>query len=193
MNNRMRPESNGETVVDATEADTGAAVMMQIMKLIADGEPVAFNDVRYCHDDEVWDFNNSGSLAPYFAHRRHDTLEGTEVYRQPPMYFPRGGGTCRVIAAPGEITWGRVLIKDSKPYLVAGRGEVVELPDDEVERRARLTDYTWPHAFVRLRCPRDYFMATFSCNHAHFIYGDHLGALKAVADELGLETVVMGA
>jgi L-fucose isomerase len=47
LNNRLRPEPDSETVVAATEADDGAALTMQLLKLLSGGQPVGFNDLRY--------------------------------------------------------------------------------------------------------------------------------------------------
>src|SRR2546423_13376296 len=45
LNNRLRPEGDGQTVVVSTEADDGAALTMQVLKLLNDGEPAGFNDL----------------------------------------------------------------------------------------------------------------------------------------------------
>ncbi len=74
LNNRLRPETDGETVVAATEADDGAAITMQLFKLLNGGDPVGFNDFRYWDPAQgLYWFVNSGALAPYFAYGRHDS------------------------------------------------------------------------------------------------------------------------
>src|SRR5206468_467995 len=78
LNNKLRPESDGTTLVAATEADDGAALTMQVLKLLSGGEPVGFNDLRYWDPREgLYWFVNSGALAPYFAEGRHDSLRGS--------------------------------------------------------------------------------------------------------------------
>lgn len=124
LNNTLRPESDGETVVTSTEADDGAAITMQVLKLLSGGAPVGFNDLRYWdpHQGLYW-FVNSGALAPYFAQGRRDTLAGSWSQRQTPMYFKQGGGTCSVVVrVPGVVTWARFSYRNHQLYLCAGRG-----------------------------------------------------------------------
>ncbi len=183
LNNRLRPEGDGETVVAATEADDGAAVTMELLKLLNGGEPVGFHDLRYWKDGLYW-FVNSGALAPYFAQGRHDSLEGAWSERQTPMYFGAGGGTCSVVVrVPGVFTWARFSYRDHRPYLCAGRG-LTDIPDEEQwrERSARCSP-DWPQHYLRLCGPVEQFL---NSNHPMAARGDHLAALRAVAEELGL-------
>ena len=137
LNNRLRPASDGETIVAATEADDGAALTMQMLKLLNGGEPVGFNDFRYWDAKKgLYWFVNSGALAPYFAYGRHDSLEGAWSERQTPMYFKDGGGTSSVVVrVPGVVTWARFSYRDNGLYLAAGRG-VTDVPT-EAEWRER--------------------------------------------------------
>ena len=64
LNNRLRPESDGETFVAATEADDGAALTMHVLKLLNGGEPVGFNDLRY------WDPTAGAVLVRQFRRAR---------------------------------------------------------------------------------------------------------------------------
>lgn len=185
LNNRLRPDSDGETVVAATEADDGAAVTMQILKLIAGGEPVGFNDFRY------WDARrrlywmvNSGALAPFFARGRHDSLAGAWSERQTPMYFKEGGGTSSVVVrVPGVVTWARFSYRDHKPYLCAGRG-VTDVPSESVwKERSWNCNPEWPHWYLKL-CGRIEW--TINSNHPITVCGDYLADVKAVAEELGI-------
>jgi L-fucose isomerase len=185
LNNRLRPVSSGDTFVVATEADDGAAVTMQLLKLLADGEPVGFNDLRYWKPGErLYWFVNSGALAPYFAYGRHDSLEGSWSERQTPMYFREGGGTCSVVArAAGVVTWARFSYRDHGLYLCGGRGVTdVPTPEQWRERSTRCSP-EWPHWYLRLCGPIENHI---NSNHPITVMGDHLGALKSAADELGL-------
>jgi len=84
-------------VVAATEADDGAAMTMQLLKLISGGQPAGFNDFRYWDPRQgLYWFVNSGALAPFFARGSHISLAGSWSERQTPMYFGKGGGTCSV-------------------------------------------------------------------------------------------------
>jgi L-fucose isomerase len=183
LNNRLRPAGDGETVVAATEADDGAAVTMQVMKLITGGEPVGFNDLRY------WDpvrrlywFVNSGALAPFFAFGSHRSLKGAWSERQTPMYFKPGGGTSTVVVrAPGVVTWARFSYRDHRLYLCAGRG-VTDVPTQaEWKDRSRSCNPEWPHWYLRL-C--GFVEWRINSNHPVTALGDHLADLKALAEEL---------
>jgi L-fucose/D-arabinose isomerase len=184
LNNRLRPETDGETFVVSTEADDGAAVTMQMLKMLSGGEPVGFNDFRYWNADGLFWFVNSGALAPYFGSGSHDTLKGSWSVRQTYMYFQKGGGTSSVIArVPGVVTWARFSYRDHQLYLTAGRG-VTDVPDEQ-QRIERSTNCNpeWPHWYIRL-CGRPEW--NLNSNHPMTAPGDHLGALKAVAEELGI-------
>jgi L-fucose isomerase len=185
LNNRLRPESDGETVVAATEADDGAAVTMQILKLLSGGEPVGFNDLRY------WDRNqglywlvNSGALAPYFAYGRHDSLDGAWSERQTYMYFQKGGGTCTVVVRiPGVVTWARIFYRNHQMYLCAGRG-VTDVPTEEQwkERSARCSP-DWPQWYLKFCGPIEW---KINSNHPITVVGDYLPELKAFAEQIGI-------
>ncbi len=185
LNNKLRPESDGTTVVAATEADDGAALTMQILKLISGGEPVGFNDLRYWDAPQglYWHVN-SGALAPFFAHGSHTSLAGSWSERQTPMYFRQGGGTCSVVVrVPGVVTWARFSYRNHKMYLCAGRG-VTDVPtDDQWKERSQKCNPEWPHWYLKL-CGRVEWKV--NSNHPITVLGDHLADLKAFALELGL-------
>ena len=185
LNNRLRPASDGQTVVAATEADDGAALTMQVLKLLNGGEPAGFNDFRYWDPREgLYWFVNSGALAPFFAQGRHDTLEGAWSERQTPMYFKHGGGTSSVVVrVPGPVTWARFSYRSHKLYLAAGRG-VTDVPTEAAWReRSRRCNGEWPHWYIRL-CGRVEWHL--NSNHPMTALGDHLGKLKAFAAEIGI-------
>lgn len=185
LNNRLRPESDGSTVAAATEADDGAAVTMQVLKLVSGGQPVGFNDLRY------WDagrrlywFVNSGALAPFFAWGRHDSLAGSWSARQPGIYFKQGGGTCSVVVRkPGIVTWARFSYRNHNLYLAAGRG-ITDVPSEaEWRERSQNCDPQWPHWYLKL-CGRVEWRV--NSNHPITVCGDYLADLKAVAEALGV-------
>ncbi len=183
LNNRLRPQSDGTTVVAATEADDGAAITMQVLKLLSGGEPVGFNDLRYWKADEgLYWFVNSGALAPYFAKGSHESLEGAWSERQTYMYFNSGGGTCSVVVrVPGVVTWARFSYRNHQLYLCAGRG-VTNVPTEEQwrERSSRCSP-EWPHWYLNLCGEIEWKV---NSNHPITILGDYLAELKALAQEL---------
>lgn len=185
LNNKLRPESDGTTVVAATEADDGAAITMQVLKLLSGGEPVGFNDLRYWDAEKgIYWFVNSGALAPYFAYGRHDSLEGSWSERQPYMYFKHGGGTCSVVCRiPGVVTWARFSYRNHRLYLCAGRG-VTDVPtEEEWRRRSERCDPQWPHWYLKLCGQIEW---KINSNHPMTVCGDYLAELKALAEELAI-------
>ncbi|MGI8962041.1 MAG: fucose isomerase [Bryobacteraceae bacterium] len=145
----------------------------------------------------VWVFEISGAVPP--AHHVGG-FKGTVSERQPPMYFRLGGGSLKGISKPGEIVWSRVFIEDGKLKADIGRARVVELPQEETERRWRITTPQWPimHA-VFYGISRDQMMARHKANHIQVVYApDANGANKALAvkaaffREAGLEVSVCG-
>jgi len=185
LNNRLRPDSNGKTIVAATEADDGAAVTMQVLKLLNGGDPVGFNDLRYWDSKQgLYWFVNSGALAPYFAFGSHDSLKGAWSERQTYMYFKQGGGTSTVIARiPGVVTWARFSYRNHQLYLCAGRG-ITDIPtDEEWEQRSKNCSPDWPQWHIKLCGDIE---KKINSNHPITVVGDYLADLKAVAEELGI-------
>jgi len=183
LNNRLRPEGDGETFVAATEADDGAAITMQVLKLLTDGQPVGFNDLRYWDSSKgLYWFVNSGALAPYFAYGRHDSLKGSWSQRQTYMYFQKGGGTCTVcVKKPGVATWARFSYRNNRLYLYGGRG-VTDVPThEEWLKRTDRCSRDWPQWYLKL-CGR--IEEKINSNHPIAVFGDYLGDLKALAEEL---------
>jgi L-fucose isomerase-like protein len=158
------------------------------------------HDVRYGEaygDDYVWVFLISGSAPP-----KHFIGEyaGASSERQPPMYFRLGGGTLKGISKPGEIVWSRVWIDAGILKADIGRAKVVELPQEETERRWQITTPQWPimHA-VLYGVTRDQMMARHKSNHIQVAYAptaadaDKALAVKAAMfREMGIDVYVCG-
>jgi L-fucose isomerase-like protein len=141
------------------------------------------HDVRYgesFNDQFVWVFEISGAAPPeHFI----DGYRGTVSERQPPMYFPSGGGTVKGISKPGEIVWSRIFVEDGRLKADIGRAGVVELPQEETERRWQMTTPQWPimHA-VTYGISRDQMMGRHKANHIQVAYApDEAGANLALA------------
>ncbi|MDQ2711900.1 MAG: fucose isomerase [Acidobacteriota bacterium] len=141
------------------------------------------HDLRYGEDfggEFVWVFEISGA-APAAHHV--NGYAGSVSERQPPMYFRLGGGSLKGVAKPGEIVWSRVFIEDGRLKADLGRAKVVELPQQETERRWRITTPQWPimHA-VLYGVTRDQMMAKHKANHIQVAYGtDAASANQALA------------
>ena len=170
------------------------------------GQPVenTLHDIRWADWDRsgvtgeyVWVLLISGSAPPV---HHIGGYAGTESFRQPPMYFRRGGGTVRGIAKPGEIVWSRVFVADGRLKMDLGRAKVVALPRPETERRWAETTPQWPimHAVLH-GVTRDQLMGRHKANHLQVAYARSpaeadlaMYAKAALADALGIETFLCG-
>lgn len=148
-------------------------------------------------DDYVWVFEISGAAPP--AHHIGG-YAGTVGERQPPMYFRLGGSTCKGVARPGEIVWSRIFIENGQLHMDLGRAKVVELPEEETERRLRETTYQWPVMnAVLYGVTRDQMMARHKANHIQVAYAENAEAAElclytkaALADKLGMNVSLCG-
>ncbi len=162
------------------------------------------HDLRYGESYEVngkeefiWVFEISGSVPPKHLIGEY---QGATSERQPPMYFPLGGGTLKGISKPGEVVWSRIFMEDDCLKADLGLAEVVELPQEETERRWSITTPQWPimHAVTR-GISRDRMMGRHKSNHIQVAYApDQSAARMALAAKiaafrnLGLEVFVCG-
>ncbi|PWU47704.1 fucose isomerase [Micromonospora globispora] len=156
------------------EVDEGVAVDSLITNRIwtAMGlDPATtLHDIRWGErygDDFVWVFEISGSVPA----SHNGGYDKSYSMRQPPMYFPLGGGTLSGVSKPGEIVWSRVFLMDGILHVDMGRGTAVELPPEETERRLNATTPQWPimHAVLH-GVGRDQLMARHKANHVNVVY-----------------------
>jgi hypothetical protein len=140
------------------------------------GEHFASSDF----DAFVWLLQISGA-AP--ANHLDGGYLGASSERQPPMYFPLGGGTIKGIGRPGEIVWSRIFVEGGALHLDIGRGSVVRLPKQEETRRWAQTTPQWPLVSAVFHgITRDGFMARHRANHVNIAYAPDVNAAnKALA------------
>ena len=181
-------------------AGVDALVTNRIWNALGFSPETTLHDLRYgepYNGEFVWVFEISGAVPP--AHNV-DGYKGSVSERQPPMYFRLGGGSLKGVSKPGEIVWSRVFIEEGKLKADLGRGRAVALPQEETERRWRITTPQWPimHA-VLYGISRDQMMARHKANHIQVAYApDAEGAKKALAmkaaffREAGLEVSICG-
>lgn len=185
-----------ETTVCATEADSLAAVTMQLLKYISGGLPVLFMDVRLYHPDrDIWDFCNSGNHASWYASRSMDPRENlNKVTLHPALeyYFKAGGASVEFDAAPGEITFARLGLWEDKLYMVIVLGEAVELPPEERKALNEQTNPTWPHVHAKLHCSFEEFTSIFPCNHILGVAGNVVRPLIYLCEMAGVTPIVLG-
>src|SRR5215831_6989192 len=194
FNSVCRPESNGDTIVCATEADQGNVLPMELMKRLLKSkglhQAVFFHDVRWGSEWEgrfLWVLLNSGSCGAYAFNHRPDTLEGVHSYRQPALYFPTPGGSFAGESLPGEMTWARAYIKDGAVWMDVGRGEVVRLPAETRDAWWEGTTRVWPFMAADLGMSRDTLMAHYMSNHIAVAYGDIFQEMVALSQQLGFK------
>ena len=149
-------------------------------------------------DAYVWVFQISGA-AP--ASHFEGGYAGAASERQPPMYFPLGGGTLKGVSKPGEIVWSRVFVQGGALHVDLGRGTAVALPEAETVRRWQATTPQWPimHA-VTHGVSRDQLMGRHKANHIQVVYAPSaaeadrlLGVKAAMFAALGLNVNLCGA
>lgn len=199
LNSACRPESNGEVIITSTEADQGNLVPMELMKRVLKKKglhpAVMFHDVRWGSEHNgrwLWVLLNSGSCGAYAFNHAPETLKGVHSYRQPAGYFPVPGGTFAGESLPGKMTWARAYLKQEQMCMDLGRGEVVKLPPKVRDAWWEGTTRQWPFMAADLGCSPETIMAHYLSNHIAVAYGDILGEMVAVCQELGIKVRVLG-
>ncbi len=158
------------------------------------------HDLRYGAEYDgqfVWTLEISGAAPPnHFV----GGYKGAASERQPPMYFPLGGGTLKGVSKPGEIVWSRIFVEGNKLKADLGRATVVDLPKKELDHRWNSTTPQWPMMNAVLHgVSRDQLMGRHKANHIQVAYGRDAESAnialmsKAVAfRELGIEVYLSG-
>jgi hypothetical protein len=198
----------GQPVVHFNEVDEGAAVDALVTNWVwtAMGlDPATtLHDLRWGQhyqgdgiDDFVWVLEISGAAPPsHFV----GGYNGAYSERQPPMYFPLGGGSLKGVSKPGHVVWSRVFVMDGKVHADLGRATAVELPPEETQRRWEATTPEWPimHAVLH-GVSRDQMMARHKANHINVVYAptpeiadQTLATKAAMLHEMGIEVHFCG-
>lgn len=193
----------GKAIPCINEVDMGTAIPQTMLWRLLDslGLPAetTLHDIRWGSEFEgtfYWDFEISGSVP--FEHIKGG-IAGATGYRQPAMYFPKGGSSIAGQGKAGRLIWARAHYEETQVYLHIGTGHAVELPAAEFERRRRATTYEWP----LLNCvldgvSRDQLMAGHQSNHITVAYVDEdklqdvLRAFVAQSLTQGIKTFVAG-
>jgi hypothetical protein len=194
----------GEALPHFNEVDEGAGldalVTNRVWKAMGLDPATTLHDVRWGDwfgDQYVWVFLISGSVPP--SHLKGG-YRGASSERQPPTYFPLGGGTLKGESRPGEIVWSRVYVLPDGLHLDIGRASVVDLPPEETRRRWEATTPQWPIMSAVLHgVTRDQFMARHKANHVQVVYAPDaetadkaLAAKAAMFHALGVQVHICG-
>lgn len=178
-----------DPVVFACEADSDAALTMEILKELTFG-PVIFMDARhYDAQDGVMIFCNCGSQSTYYANRSHDPKENLKhVTLYPALDIYSGGGAhVNMMTRAGKATIARLHRSQGKYRMTIMPAEFVELPREKMKE----TTEEWPHVFVKLPFSHEVLIQKFDANHCHAVYGDHVRELKMICDMLGIAAEVL--
>jgi len=168
---------DGKPIPCANEVDMGTAIPQTMMFRLLDslGLPseTTLHDIRWGSDwngEFVWDFEISGAVP--FGHLKGG-IAGATGYRQPAMYFPKGGSTITGQGKAGRLLWARAHYEGTSVIMQIGTAHAVELPDAEFERRRKATCYEWPLLNAVLDgVGRDELMAGHQSNHISIAYVD---------------------
>jgi L-fucose isomerase len=186
-----------EPTVCATEADSYAAVTMQMLKYISGGLPTLFMDVRLYHPDkDLWDWCNSGNHSSHYAALSMNPRENFKhITFHPAMefYFKAGGASVEFDAAPSEMTFARLGLWDNnKLYMAIMHGESLDLPAEERKALNAQTDPTWPHVHARIDGTFEEFLNAFPSNHVLGVQGDRVDALNYLCEIAGITPIILG-
>lgn len=185
------------------EVDEGVAIdsliTSRIWTAMNQDPATTLHDIRWGEEYDgqfVWVLEISGSVPA----SHNGGYDRSYSKRQPPMYFPLGGGTLSGVSKPGSVVWSRIYISGGRLHADLGRATAVELPEQETRRRLQATNEEWPimHAVLH-GVSRDQFMGRHKANHLNVAYGSDeetadklLTAKAAMLDALGVEVHLCG-
>ena len=181
-------------------AGVNAVVTNRVWRALGFDPSTTLHDLRWgdtYNGEFVWVLQISGA-AP--ANHFIGGYAGASSERQPPMYFPLGGGSLKGVGRPGRIVWSRVFVEESALHVDLGLGSVVELPADEIQRRWQNTTPQWPLVNATFDgITRDSFMARHRANHISIAYAPTgadaeraLSVTAAMFHELGVKVHLCG-
>lgn len=164
-----------EPFVYSCEADSDAALTMQVMKLIS-GKPVLFFDFRhYDKENGVFVFCNCGAMSTWYAERSNIPEKNLKSVNLCPIISKYGGKGCHVqyIASEGEMTFARFSRVLNNYKLILFKGNFDKLP---VEKMVE-TCPEWPHGYTRVNMDPDELIEKYESNHIHCVEGDYIDEL----------------
>lgn len=165
----------GKPIPCANEVDMGTAIPQTMLFRLLDslGLPAetTLHDIRWgsmYQGTFYWDFEISGAVP--FEHIKGG-IKGANGYRQPAMYFPKGGSTIGGQGKAGTFIWARAHYEGTAVIMHIGTGEAFELDQAEHQRRLNATSKEWPLMNCILHgVSRDDLMAGHQSNHITIAY-----------------------
>ncbi|UYM18253.1 hypothetical protein [Endozoicomonas euniceicola] len=167
--------SEGKPIPCINEVDMGTAIPQTMMFRLLDSlslpAETTLHDIRWGSEFEgtfYWDFEISGSVP--FEHLKGG-IAGAKGYRQPVMYFPKGGSSIGGQSKAGKFLWARAYYEGIDVHMHIGTGTAFELPQKEFQRRLDNTTREWPLMNCTLDgIGRDDLMAGHQSNHITVAY-----------------------
>ncbi len=181
-------------------AGVDGVVTNRVWRALGFDPSTTLHDVRWGAEfagQFVWVLQISGGAPPnHFV----DGYAGARSDRQPVMYFPLGGGTLKGVGREGSIVWSRVFVEGGGLHVDMGLGSVLELPEQETQRRWGNTTAEWPMVNAVFHgISRDSFMGRHRANHVSIAYAPTaedaqkaLAVKAAMLHELGVVVHLCG-
>jgi len=168
--------------VASCEADTNAAITMQILKILS-GSPPGFGDV-FQLDNNNLRLVNCGTFATKFSSSPKD-VDFKQQYDFIATTGPGTGMTTAFVCKPGRVTLARLARIDGEFVMQISSGEAYSQPKDKMkEARDR-----WPQIFIRLDDDPEFFLQNCRSNHQHWVYGDHKDELIEFCKLLNIKNI----
>ncbi|MGO9308407.1 MAG: L-fucose/L-arabinose isomerase family protein [Spirochaetia bacterium] len=183
MNGSVDADGEKPPMVHACEADVDGALTMQILQLLAGGNPASLLDIRlFDRASGVLTLANCGALPAAFAADAADPDGFSRIEMVPHSFGQGGGGALPFVASSQEVTLARLCRRRGEYWMAVMKGEI-ERRDPEWLAR---TTAEFPHAFVSVPGAQG-FLAEYGSNHIHMVQGDlreellHFCALAGIA------------
>ncbi len=165
----------GKPIPCINEVDMGTGIpqimLFRLLDSLGLNSETTLHDIRWGSEYEgefYWDFEISGNVP--FSHLKGG-IAGATGYRQPAMYFAKGGSTISGQCKAGTFIWARAHYEGTEVHMHIGTGDAVELPKAEFQRRLDSTTAVWPLMNVKLHgLGRDELMAAHESNHITVAY-----------------------
>ncbi|MCL5072771.1 MAG: hypothetical protein M1308_18035 [Actinobacteria bacterium] len=174
-----------EGIVAACEADTNAALTMEILHLLSGASP-GFGDV-FELDMKKRNLRlvNCGTMSTEFAVNPKD-IDWVQQYD---FIATTGDGTglCPAfICKPGHVTIARLARIDGNFVMQISSGQAYS----EAKEKMKEARERWPHIFIKLDGDADGFLQNCRSNHLHWVYGDYKEELIEVCNLLKIRSIL---